>query len=38
MIFGDFEPITISAIKLFASVPDNGFHKHNTLATVHLMG
>lgn len=36
MIFGEFEPIVISSIKLFESAPDNGFHKHNTLAEVSL--
>ena len=31
-----FEPIKISSIKLFESVPQEGFHKHNTLAEVKL--
>lgn len=29
-------PIQISSIKLFESVPEGGFHKHNTLAEVRL--
>ncbi len=29
-------PITISSIKLFESVPNEGFHKHNTLAEIKL--
>lgn len=33
---GYFEPITISSIKLFESIPKHGFHKHNTLAEVKL--
>ena len=32
----NFEPIKISSIKLFESIPQNGFHKHNTLAEVKL--
>lgn len=31
-----FDPIKISSIKLFESVPNQGFHKHNTLAEVKL--
>lgn len=31
-----FNPIKISSIKLFESVPNEGFHKHNTLAEVKL--
>lgn len=31
-----FEPIQISSIKLFESIPQDGFHKHNTLAEVKL--
>ncbi|MDO8618539.1 MAG: RNA 2',3'-cyclic phosphodiesterase [Candidatus Daviesbacteria bacterium] len=31
-----FNPIHISSIKLFESVPNEGFHKHNTLAEVKL--
>lgn len=30
------EPIKISSIKLFESVPNEGFHSHNTLAEVKL--
>ena len=30
-------PIQISSIKLFESVPEGGFHKHNTLAEVKLL-
>lgn len=29
-------PIKISSIKLFESVPNEGFHKHNTLAEIQL--
>lgn len=32
----DLNPIKISSIKLFESVPNQGFHKHNTLAEVKL--
>lgn len=32
----EFNPIKISSIKLFESVPNQGFHKHNTLAEVKL--
>lgn len=31
-----FEPIRISSIKLFESIPKHGFHQHNTLAEVKL--
>lgn len=31
-----FDPIKISSIKLFESVPSGAFHKHNTLAEVKL--
>lgn len=31
-----FAPIKVSSIKLFESVPDEGFHKHNTLAEIKL--
>lgn len=37
MIFGQFDPITINSIKLFESVPDQGFHRHNTLAEIPLV-
>ncbi|MBI3109629.1 RNA 2',3'-cyclic phosphodiesterase [Candidatus Daviesbacteria bacterium] len=33
-----FDPIKISSIKLFASLPQNGFHSHNTLAEIKLAG
>lgn len=32
-----FDPIQISSIKLFESIPSNGFHNHNTLAEVKLV-
>ena len=32
-----FNPIKISSIKLFESIPQQGFHKHNTLAEVKLV-
>ncbi|MBI3103574.1 RNA 2',3'-cyclic phosphodiesterase [Candidatus Daviesbacteria bacterium] len=31
------DPIKISSIKLFESIPNEGFHKHNTLAEVKLI-
>lgn len=31
-----FDPITITSIKLFESVPEGGFHTHNTLAEIKL--
>lgn len=31
-----FDPINITSIKLFESMPSNGFHKHNTLAEIKL--
>ena len=31
-----FDPIKISSIKLFESIPNEGFHRHNTLAEVKL--
>ncbi len=31
-----FDPIFIDSIKLFESVPEQGFHKHNTLAEIKL--
>ncbi len=31
-----FDPITISSIKLFESVPEGNFHTHNTLAAIKL--
>lgn len=33
-----FDPIEIRSIKLFESLPNQGFHKHNTLAEVNLTG
>lgn len=32
-----FDPIQITSIKLFESVPNEGFHKHNTLAEIKLI-
>ncbi|MBI2039721.1 RNA 2',3'-cyclic phosphodiesterase [Candidatus Microgenomates bacterium] len=32
-----FDPIKITSIKLFESVPEGGFHKHNTLVEVKLI-
>jgi RNA 2',3'-cyclic 3'-phosphodiesterase len=34
----NFKPIIVNSIKLFESVPDEGFHRHNTLAEVKLEG
>lgn len=31
-----FDPISITSIKLFESIPQHGFHKHNTLAEIKL--
>lgn len=31
-----FEPIQISSIKLFESIPEGGLHQHNTLAEIKL--
>jgi len=31
-----FNPINITSIKLFESIPDGGFHTHNTLAEINL--
>ncbi len=31
-----FDPIQITSIKLFESIPSEGFHKHNTLAEIKL--
>jgi 2'-5' RNA ligase len=31
-----FDPLTISSIKLFESLPEGGFHRHNTLAEIKL--
>lgn len=36
LMSGSFSPIKISSIKLFESVPEGGFHRHNTLAEVKL--
>ncbi len=33
----EFDPIKITSIKLFESVPDGSFHKHNTLAEIKLI-
>lgn len=33
----DLTPIQISSIKLFESIPNEGFHKHNTLAEIKLI-
>jgi 2'-5' RNA ligase len=34
---GDFNPIKVTAIKLFESAPDGSLHKHNTLAEIKLL-
>lgn len=36
MMAGYVDPIKITSIKLFESVPKEGFHKHNTLAEIEL--
>lgn len=33
---GTFKPIHVNSIKLFESIPNLGFHKHNTLAEIKL--
>ncbi len=38
LISKPLSPITVSSIKLFESVADEGFHKHNTLAEIPLEG
>ena len=35
-LVNQFEPIIISSIKLFESIPEHGFHTHNTLAEISL--
>lgn len=32
----DFSPIKVSSVKLFESIPEHGFHQHNTLVEVKL--
>lgn len=32
-----FKPISVTSIKLFESIPNEGFHKHNTLAEIKLV-
>lgn len=32
----DFSPIKVSSVKLFESIPEHGFHSHNTLAEIKL--
>lgn len=34
--YGPFDPICISSIKLFESIPTEGFHRHNALAEIKL--
>lgn len=34
---GNFSSITVSSVKLFESVPEHGFHTHNTLAEIQLV-
>ena len=36
MMAQGFQPIQVSSIKLFESVPDQGLHQHNTLAEIKL--
>lgn len=33
----NFEPIQITSIKLFESIPEDGLHQHNTLAEIKLI-
>lgn len=32
----DFQPILVDSIKVFESIPNHGFHRHNTLAEIKL--
>ena len=36
MMSGQFSPIQVSSVKLFQSIPEHGFHTHNTLAEINL--
>lgn len=36
LMLDNFEPIQINSIKLFESIPEEGFHTHNTLAEIPL--
>ena len=33
---GEFSPIQVTSVKLFESIPEHGFHRHNTLSEVKL--
>lgn len=33
----EFKPIRVSSIRLFESIPNHGFHSHNTLAEIKLI-
>lgn len=37
MMAGHFDPIRVTSIKLFESIPEHGFHTHNTLAEIPLV-
>lgn len=37
IMIDNFDPIRISSIKLFESIPEHGFHTHNTLAEIPLV-
>lgn len=37
IVMDNFDPIRITAIKLFESAPDGGLHRHNTLAEIRLI-
>lgn len=37
IISQDFSPIKVSSVKLFESIPNHGFHTHNTLAEISLL-
>lgn len=36
MMATEFFPIKVTSVKLFESIPEHGFHRHNTLAEVDL--
>lgn len=36
MMLDNFSPVQISSLKLFESIPEHGFHRHNTLAEIPL--
>jgi RNA 2',3'-cyclic 3'-phosphodiesterase len=37
LMLAQYQPIQVTALKLFKSTPDHGFHQHNTLAQIPLI-